>query len=90
MKLIQKNVVNTRKQLEKQGYGKIVSNEFYQYGDEGDYKYVLELNNNFKLATEATVTKPSKTIGELLYFYNRGIVYDPKDQYQWHMFDSLK
>ena len=90
MKFIQNDVVKSRKKLEGQGFAKIVSNDWYQYGDEGEWKYVLELKEDYKLAVEATITFAARTIGELCSVYNQGLIHDPNDEYNWNMYDDIK
>lgn len=90
MKFIQNEMVKSRKKLEEQGYAKIVSNDWYQYGDEGEWKYVLEMKEDYKIALEGTITFASRTIGELCSIYNYGLVHDPKDEYDRHMYKEIK
>lgn len=63
----------TRKQLEKEGIAKIESNDFFSFGDPGDYKYVLNIiKEGLVFKDEKTTNFPHKTIKGCIEHYKRG------------------
>jgi len=65
----------TRKQLEKEGIAKIESNDFWGFGEQGEYKYVLNIiKEGVVFKDERTTNFPHKTIKECIEHYKRGFV----------------
>ena len=67
--------VKTKKQLESQGIARIESNDFWQFGGEGEYKYVLNIIKvGVFFKDERTSNFPHKTIKSCIDHYNRGFI----------------
>lgn len=65
--------VRTRKQLEEQGIARIETNEWWGFGDDGEFKYVLNIiKKGLVFKYEKTENYPHKTIKSCIEQYNHG------------------
>lgn len=65
--------VRTRKELESQGIATIESNDFWGFGEDGEFKHVLVIiKEGFMFKNEETSNFPCKTIKECIELYNEG------------------
>jgi hypothetical protein len=67
--------VRTRKELESKGIATIVSNDFWGFGDDNEYNYVLNIvKKGLIFKNERTSNYPHKTIKSCIDHYNEGFV----------------
>lgn len=67
--------VTTRKQLESQGIATIESNDFYGFGEENEFRFVLAIvKKGLVFKNEETRNYPTKTIKECINLYNEGFI----------------
>ena len=76
--------VRTKKELESQGYATIESNEFWGFGEEGEFKYVLNIvKEGYLFKASETSNKACKTIKDCIEHYNLGFITE-KELYPDH------
>ena len=78
--LVKKPKVKSRKALQEQGIGEIVSADDWFY-DSPNAKYVLDNESGFRVAYNDYLNHYyASTVGELIDDYNRNIVFDPNEK----------
>lgn len=78
--IVKKPKVKSRKALQEQGIGEIVSAEGWFY-DSPNAKYVLENESGFRVESKDYLNYYyASTVGELIDDYNRNIVFDPNEK----------
>lgn len=67
--------VRTKKELESQGYAKIESNDLWGFGEEGEFKYVLNIvKKGYLFKASETSNYACKTIKDCIEHYNLGFI----------------
>jgi hypothetical protein len=67
--------VKTRKQLEAQKIAVIESNDFYGFGEDNEFNYVLNIvKKGLVFKHDQTTNYPHKTIKDCIEHYNSGFI----------------